>query len=150
MENPAIALIAAAALLAANGFFVAAEFSLVKAKVFRVEALAEDGSRSARVTQLSGLICRAPDNSHLAFVVRIWLSARAWTLTTDSSQLDSKIRLVVICTGTPARSSSVMRMIRQSSRSWAAPARTLIRYKASALKATSEFVISPVLSSSSA
>ena len=51
MENPVIALIAAAALLAANGFFVAAEFALVKAKGFRVEALAEDGSRSARMTQ---------------------------------------------------------------------------------------------------
>lgn len=51
MDHPAIALIAAAALLAANGFFVAAEFALVKARGFRVEALAEDGSRSARLTR---------------------------------------------------------------------------------------------------
>lgn len=34
-------------LLVANGFFVAAEFALVKAHGFRIEALAEDGSRSA-------------------------------------------------------------------------------------------------------
>lgn len=51
MDQPAIALATAVALLAANGFFVAAEFALVKAKGFRVEALAEDGSRSARMTQ---------------------------------------------------------------------------------------------------
>ena len=51
MDHPAIALVAAAALLAANGFFVAAEFALVKAKGFRVETLAEDGSRAARMTR---------------------------------------------------------------------------------------------------
>lgn len=51
MDHPAIALAAAAALLAANGFFVAAEFALVKAKGFRIDALADDGSRSARMTR---------------------------------------------------------------------------------------------------
>jgi CBS domain containing-hemolysin-like protein len=38
------------ALLAANGFFVAAEFALVKARGFRIEALAQEGSRAARLT----------------------------------------------------------------------------------------------------
>ena len=38
------------ALLFANGFFVAAEFALVKAKSFRIEALANSGSRSAQLT----------------------------------------------------------------------------------------------------
>lgn len=38
-------------LVGLNGFFVAAEFALVKAKGFRIEALAEDGSRSARMTR---------------------------------------------------------------------------------------------------
>lgn len=37
-------------LLAANAFFVAAEFALVKAKGFRIEALANDGSATARLT----------------------------------------------------------------------------------------------------
>jgi magnesium and cobalt exporter, CNNM family len=37
-------------LLAANAFFVAAEFALVKAKGFRVEALAAEGSRAAGMT----------------------------------------------------------------------------------------------------
>ncbi len=50
MEHPATALLAAAALLVANGFFVAAEFALVKAKGFRIEGLAEEGSRTARMT----------------------------------------------------------------------------------------------------
>ena len=36
-------------LLAANGFFVAAEFALVKARGFRIEALAKEGSASARL-----------------------------------------------------------------------------------------------------
>ncbi len=37
-------------LLAANGFFVAAEFALVKARGFRIGALADGGSRTARLT----------------------------------------------------------------------------------------------------
>ena len=37
-------------LLAANGFFVAAEFALVKARGFRIEALALEGSPAARLT----------------------------------------------------------------------------------------------------
>ena len=37
-------------LLAANAFFVAAEFALVKAKGFRIENLANDGSSSAKLT----------------------------------------------------------------------------------------------------
>lgn len=44
-------LIAILLLLAANGFFVAAEFALVKAKSFRIEALANGGSTTARLTQ---------------------------------------------------------------------------------------------------
>jgi len=38
------------ALLAANAFFVAAEFALVKAKGFRIENLADNGSASAKLT----------------------------------------------------------------------------------------------------
>ena len=38
-------------LLAINAFFVAAEFALVKLKSFRVDALAESGSRTAKLTQ---------------------------------------------------------------------------------------------------
>ena len=37
-------------LLAANGFYVAAEFALVKARGFRIEVLANEGSASARLT----------------------------------------------------------------------------------------------------
>jgi CBS domain containing-hemolysin-like protein len=37
-------------LLVANGFFVAAEFALVKARGFRIEALANNGSSAARLT----------------------------------------------------------------------------------------------------
>lgn len=37
-------------LLAANGFYVAAEFALVKARGFRIEALANEGSSAARLT----------------------------------------------------------------------------------------------------
>ncbi len=37
-------------LLAANGFFVAAEFALVKARGFRIEAKAREGSAAARLT----------------------------------------------------------------------------------------------------
>ncbi len=45
-----VTLLLAIVLLAANGFFVAAEFALVKARVFRIQAQADDGSRSARLT----------------------------------------------------------------------------------------------------
>ena len=38
-------------LLATNAFFVAAEFALVKLKSFRIDALAETGSRSAQLTK---------------------------------------------------------------------------------------------------
>ncbi|MFT5123012.1 MAG: CBS domain containing-hemolysin-like protein [Kiritimatiellia bacterium] len=38
-------------LLVANAFFVAAEFALVKAKGFRIDALADEGSKSAKLTQ---------------------------------------------------------------------------------------------------
>ena len=37
-------------LLAANGFYVAAEFALVKARGFRIDALANEGSSAARLT----------------------------------------------------------------------------------------------------
>ena len=38
-------------LLAINAFFVAAEFALVKARAFRIDLLADSGSRSAQLTQ---------------------------------------------------------------------------------------------------
>ncbi len=38
-------------LLAANAFFVAAEFALVKARTFRIDAMADEASRAARLTQ---------------------------------------------------------------------------------------------------
>ena len=38
-------------LLAINAFFVAAEFALVKAKTFRIDVLAQQGVKSARLTQ---------------------------------------------------------------------------------------------------
>ncbi|MGB5776430.1 MAG: hemolysin family protein [Sedimenticolaceae bacterium] len=43
-------LVAVVLLLITNGFFVAAEFALVKARSFRIEALANEGSASARLT----------------------------------------------------------------------------------------------------
>ncbi len=43
-------LIAIVILLIANGFFVAAEFALVKARGFRIEALANSGSAAAKLT----------------------------------------------------------------------------------------------------
>ena len=48
--NTTNSLIAVVLLLAANGFFVAAEFALVKARGFRVASIAEGGSASARLT----------------------------------------------------------------------------------------------------
>ena len=44
-------LLAAAALVLINGFFVAAEFALVKVRATRLEELARDGVRTARLTQ---------------------------------------------------------------------------------------------------
>jgi CBS domain containing-hemolysin-like protein len=43
-------IVAIVLLLAANAFFVAAEFALVRVRTFRIEGLAERGSRVARVT----------------------------------------------------------------------------------------------------
>ena len=50
MESPIVSLFAVALLLAANGFFVAAEFALVTARGTRIESLADQGSASARMT----------------------------------------------------------------------------------------------------
>ena len=50
MQDITINLIAVVLLLAANGFFVAAEFSLVKARGFRLESMAQRGGASARLT----------------------------------------------------------------------------------------------------
>ena len=47
-----VTLLLVVVLLAANGFFVAAEFALVKSRVFRIQAKADEGSRSARLTLL--------------------------------------------------------------------------------------------------
>lgn len=52
MESAITNLALAILLLAANAFFVAAEFALVKAKTFRVESAAEAGSKAARRTVL--------------------------------------------------------------------------------------------------
>jgi CBS domain containing-hemolysin-like protein len=50
MQDITINLFAVVLLLATNGFFVAAEFSLVKARGFRLESVAQRGSNSARLT----------------------------------------------------------------------------------------------------
>jgi len=50
MENITLNLVAVVVLLVINGFFVAAEFALVKAKGFRIETLANEGSSSAKLT----------------------------------------------------------------------------------------------------
>ena len=50
MQDITINLIAVALLLATNAFFVAAEFSLVKARGFRLESLAQEGSTSGQLT----------------------------------------------------------------------------------------------------
>ena len=50
MQDVTINLVAVVLLLAANGFFVAAEFSLVKARGFRLQGVAQGGSASARLT----------------------------------------------------------------------------------------------------
>jgi len=50
MDNISLSLLAVIILLAANGFFVAAEFALVKAKGFRIETLANEGSSAAALS----------------------------------------------------------------------------------------------------
>ena len=44
-------LLLAVFLLAANGFYVAAEFALVKSRGFRIDAMAEEGLFGARLSQ---------------------------------------------------------------------------------------------------
>lgn len=51
MNEILLNLLLAVFLLAANGFYVAAEFALVKSKGFRIDALAEDGRFGASLTQ---------------------------------------------------------------------------------------------------
>ncbi len=51
MEGTLITISVVILLLVLNGFFVAAEFALVKAKQFRIDARAEGGSSGARMTQ---------------------------------------------------------------------------------------------------
>jgi CBS domain containing-hemolysin-like protein len=51
MSQTVLNLLVAVMLLAANAFFVAAEFALVKAKGFRINAMAEDDRFGARLTQ---------------------------------------------------------------------------------------------------
>lgn len=50
MENITLNLVAVIVLLVANGFFVAAEFALVKARGFRIETLANEGRPAAKLT----------------------------------------------------------------------------------------------------
>ena len=50
MQDITINLVAVVLLLAANAFFVAAEFSLVKARGFRLQGVAQGGSAGARLT----------------------------------------------------------------------------------------------------
>jgi CBS domain containing-hemolysin-like protein len=51
MSETALSLLLAVLLLAANAFFVAAEFALVKTRGFRMDALAEEGRFGAKLTQ---------------------------------------------------------------------------------------------------
>ena len=51
MDNNLYSIAAIILLLAINAFFVAAEFALVKAKGFRIDLLADQGSKSAILTQ---------------------------------------------------------------------------------------------------
>ncbi|PWQ99438.1 hemolysin family protein [Leucothrix arctica] len=51
MEHHTTSIIAIVVLLVINAFFVAAEFALVKAKSFRINVLADEGSRTAKLTQ---------------------------------------------------------------------------------------------------
>ncbi len=50
LEQSAINIALIVLLLAANAFFVAAEFALVKARAFRIESLAAGGSYAAKLT----------------------------------------------------------------------------------------------------
>ncbi|QGZ93980.1 HlyC/CorC family transporter [Terricaulis silvestris] len=52
MTSPLLSLLVAFLLLAANAFYVAAEFALVKARAFRIDALAEDKRFGASLTQI--------------------------------------------------------------------------------------------------
>jgi CBS domain containing-hemolysin-like protein len=52
IEESAMSLLAVILLLAANAFFVAAEFALVKAREFRIDSLASAGGYSAKLTQI--------------------------------------------------------------------------------------------------
>lgn len=47
MENISVNLIAVVILLIADGFFVAAELALVKARAFRIETLTNEGRSAA-------------------------------------------------------------------------------------------------------
>jgi CBS domain containing-hemolysin-like protein len=51
MSDAVVNLFIAVLLLAANGFYVAAEFALVKSKGFRIDALADEGRFGARLSQ---------------------------------------------------------------------------------------------------
>ena len=51
MSDTVLSLLLAVFLLAANAFFVAAEFALVKTRGFRIDALAEENRFGARLTQ---------------------------------------------------------------------------------------------------
>ncbi|MCX7280087.1 MAG: CNNM domain-containing protein [Alphaproteobacteria bacterium] len=51
MSSNIIDLLLAAFLLAANAFFVAAEFALVKARTFRIDTLVEESRKGARLVQ---------------------------------------------------------------------------------------------------
>jgi len=50
MDSTGLSLLVIVLLLVANGFFVAAEFALVKVRGMRIESLAETGRPSARLT----------------------------------------------------------------------------------------------------
>jgi CBS domain containing-hemolysin-like protein len=51
MSGEAVSLLLAVLLLAANGFFVAAEFALVKSRGYRIDALAAEGATGAHLSQ---------------------------------------------------------------------------------------------------
>ena len=51
MTNETTGIIVILLLLAINAFFVAAEFALVKVRAFRIDSLADSGSKSAKLTQ---------------------------------------------------------------------------------------------------
>ncbi len=51
MSGQAVSLLVAVLLLAANGFYVAAEFALVKSRGYRIDALATEGNMGAQLVQ---------------------------------------------------------------------------------------------------